>query len=199
MAWTTPRTWTTAELVTAANMNTYISDNLSYLYSNIPPSEIGVSQTVNNTNVETTLGTVTVAAGTLGTTGLVWGETALRATQASGGAMNFTWRVKLGATTFFAPVVSQLSAANYIYLFRYVISNNASASAQHAIMQIYRYDTASASSSTLFTWSIDNGMYNTGTENTANAAAFAFTGQMASAHASGYIYHMGTRLWAPLT
>ncbi len=33
MSWSTPRTWAVGELVTAANMNTYISDNLSYLYS----------------------------------------------------------------------------------------------------------------------------------------------------------------------
>ncbi|MDA1330693.1 MAG: hypothetical protein O3B43_06485 [Chloroflexi bacterium] len=33
MAWTTPRTWTTSELVTASIMNTHIRDNLNYLYS----------------------------------------------------------------------------------------------------------------------------------------------------------------------
>lgn len=31
MAWTSPRTWTTAELVTAAIMNAHVRDNLSYL------------------------------------------------------------------------------------------------------------------------------------------------------------------------
>lgn len=35
MAWTTPRTWAVNEKVTAANMNTYISNNLSHLVS--PP------------------------------------------------------------------------------------------------------------------------------------------------------------------
>ncbi len=33
MAWTSPRTWTTSELVTAAIMNTHIRDNQLYLYS----------------------------------------------------------------------------------------------------------------------------------------------------------------------
>lgn len=33
MAWSTPRTWASGELVTAGNMNTYISDNLSFLFS----------------------------------------------------------------------------------------------------------------------------------------------------------------------
>lgn len=31
MAWSTPRTWATLEEVTAANMNTYVSDDLSWL------------------------------------------------------------------------------------------------------------------------------------------------------------------------
>ena len=31
MAWTTPRTWTTSELVTAAMMNTHVRDNLNFL------------------------------------------------------------------------------------------------------------------------------------------------------------------------
>ena len=35
MAWTTPRTWLTGEIVTAGNFNLYLKDNLSYLY-NVP-------------------------------------------------------------------------------------------------------------------------------------------------------------------
>ena len=34
MAWTSPRTWVTSELVTAALMNVHVRDNLSHLYSN---------------------------------------------------------------------------------------------------------------------------------------------------------------------
>lgn len=33
MAWTTPRTWTTGEIVTAAMMNTHVRDNLNALFS----------------------------------------------------------------------------------------------------------------------------------------------------------------------
>ena len=32
MAWTTPRTWTTSELVTASIMNTHVRDQFNYLY-----------------------------------------------------------------------------------------------------------------------------------------------------------------------
>jgi len=31
MAWSTPRTWVAGEIVTAANLNTYVSDNLTYI------------------------------------------------------------------------------------------------------------------------------------------------------------------------
>ena len=31
MAWNTPRTWAVNEVLTAANMNTYISDDLSWM------------------------------------------------------------------------------------------------------------------------------------------------------------------------
>lgn len=33
MAWTTPRTWVTGEVVTAAQMNTHVRDDLNYLYN----------------------------------------------------------------------------------------------------------------------------------------------------------------------
>lgn len=36
MAWTTPRTWVTSELVTAALMNTHLRDNLNFLTTNTP-------------------------------------------------------------------------------------------------------------------------------------------------------------------
>ena len=36
MAWTSPRTWVTSELVTAALMNTHVRDNLTFLLTNLP-------------------------------------------------------------------------------------------------------------------------------------------------------------------
>jgi hypothetical protein len=47
MAWTTPKTWSTNEVVTAANMNTHVRDNMSFLGS--PPAcsvQAAVSQSV---------------------------------------------------------------------------------------------------------------------------------------------------------
>jgi hypothetical protein len=36
MAWTSPRTFVTSELVTAAMLNTHVRDNLSFLLTNVP-------------------------------------------------------------------------------------------------------------------------------------------------------------------
>jgi len=53
MAWSTPRTWTSGEVVTAANLNTYVSDNLTALstppfcdvYATTPGNTSGTSFT----------------------------------------------------------------------------------------------------------------------------------------------------------
>ena len=53
MTWSTPRTWTSSEVVTAANVNTYISDNLTALgtppfadvYATAPGNTSGTSST----------------------------------------------------------------------------------------------------------------------------------------------------------
>lgn len=45
MAWTTPRTWTAGETVTAALMNLHVRDNLDYLYANPTPAFRGASVT----------------------------------------------------------------------------------------------------------------------------------------------------------
>ncbi len=47
--WTTPKTWTTGELVRAADMNTYIRDNLEYIHD--PPRcavRLTADQTIAN-------------------------------------------------------------------------------------------------------------------------------------------------------
>ena len=40
MAWNTPRTWATNEVLTSANMNTYVSDDLSWLGSVRPHCQV---------------------------------------------------------------------------------------------------------------------------------------------------------------
>jgi hypothetical protein len=48
MAWSTPRTWTTNELVTAANMNTYISDDLGFLFNGLDYGQVHRTDSVQH-------------------------------------------------------------------------------------------------------------------------------------------------------
>lgn len=50
MAWTTPRTWTTSELVTAAIMNAHVRDNFNYLASIDEANDLANSRTFTNTS-----------------------------------------------------------------------------------------------------------------------------------------------------
>ena len=43
MAWTSPRTWAIAEIITAALLNTHLRDNLSHLYEQRVRSATGVT------------------------------------------------------------------------------------------------------------------------------------------------------------
>lgn len=40
MAWTSPQTWTSGQVVTASDLNTHLRDNLSYLFSGRPQFSI---------------------------------------------------------------------------------------------------------------------------------------------------------------
>jgi hypothetical protein len=57
MAWTTPKTWSTGELVTAANMNLHVRDNLNALFT---PNTGGGSYTAgaNHTTTSTSFANV---------------------------------------------------------------------------------------------------------------------------------------------
>ena len=65
MAWTTPRTWVTNELVTAAMLNTHIRDNLNYLLN---PNGFFTSSTGTFTTSSATPVTVNAALSTTITT-----------------------------------------------------------------------------------------------------------------------------------
>lgn len=56
MTWTTPRTWTDEELVTANLMNTHIRDNLNYLYA----ADNGFDYVLDSGSYSTTSTTYTV-------------------------------------------------------------------------------------------------------------------------------------------
>lgn len=46
MAWSTPRTWATNEVLTSANMNTYVSDDLRWLGVDLPRASLAGSLAV---------------------------------------------------------------------------------------------------------------------------------------------------------
>lgn len=49
MAWTTPRTWATSELVTASIMNTHVRDNLTFLSTITEANDLANTRTFTNT------------------------------------------------------------------------------------------------------------------------------------------------------
>jgi len=51
MAWTTPKTWTTGELVPASDLNTYLRDNANYLYDTAVPKIAEIPVTNNDTAI----------------------------------------------------------------------------------------------------------------------------------------------------
>lgn len=64
MAWTAPRTWTTAELVTAAIMNTHVRDNLIYLKAAVDAGMPGITY-INHAPTFSTSATAFALAGGL--------------------------------------------------------------------------------------------------------------------------------------
>lgn len=63
MSWTTPRTWTTGELVTKAILDTHVRDNLDYLKTQIDTVAGGVAATVTTTGTINNLAGLTFRSG----------------------------------------------------------------------------------------------------------------------------------------
>lgn len=158
MAWTSPRTWTTSELVSASIMNTHVRDNLSVTAPGVAASGDAYKNAcfataantvdflpapyyifkdasgteVDNTASEVTLASGSVSAGLLGTTG------ALRilhygTADAPTSDRTFTYRVKFDSTTMCSVNNTVTSGANRAFFHTAVISNNDSASSQWCI------------------------------------------------------------------
>src|SRR5687767_11211551 len=102
MAWTTPTTRTTGDLITAAIWNTDLVDNLAYLKTETDKYGAllrdAAETAITNTTVETTIFTGSVPAGTLSTNKLLLGRLYFRWDSPSVGRA-FTLRVKYGGTT----------------------------------------------------------------------------------------------------
>lgn len=94
--WTSPRTWVTSEVVTAATMNTHVRDNLAALERVLDRDM--TDATVANTVTETSVYLKTIPANTIGATGslriVIAGQTTRGQTSGS-----LTGRLKFGGTT----------------------------------------------------------------------------------------------------
>ena len=70
MAWTTTKTWSGSEVLTAPDINTYVSDNTDYLYDYKAASENfnnnGTNVAQLNQRIESGIGYVAVTTGNLG-------------------------------------------------------------------------------------------------------------------------------------
>jgi len=103
LAWTTPRTWTTGELVTAAMMNTHVRDNENYLYDALLPRYDSFTRADSATTLGNSEGPGTPAWSALNGTWGISGNAAYIPTPAANvwniaklGAGSPNYRVRLG-------------------------------------------------------------------------------------------------------
>ena len=136
MAWTTPRDWTSGEIVTEAMMDTHVRDNLLHLY------DVGgaavyrktTEKDIVNTTTETDLlnGEVTVAAGVMSTNKMLRAVLVGDYLNNSGSQPNQTVKIKLGATDLWVGTVTAaaVQAARRAWRIEFTVANLASASSQ---------------------------------------------------------------------
>lgn len=140
MAWTTPRTWTTGETVTAAMLNEQIRDNGNYLktqsdiadYEQIKDVVTADGSVVSNTTVETAVWTYNLPANSLSTNKAVrvWFYGALQLT----GTDSVTFRLNYGGTTIGSCTISTEYAATRGLLLIGVLRANAATNAQRGML-----------------------------------------------------------------
>ena len=99
-AWTTPRTWVTAEVVTSSLLNTHVRDNLTYLYG--PRLHLTGVIDVANTTTETDLVGAVITAGAMGTDRCVRCTILGDYLNNTAAAQDLTLKVKLGSATLYA-------------------------------------------------------------------------------------------------
>ena len=177
-AWTSPKTWT-GEILSSANMNTYLRDNTLHLYetaADIPNRDVETvtsETTVSNTTTETTVFTVTVPANTLDSDDYLELTHYGRIQNDSGSdGRTLTFRIKLGSTTLATYIRTAIDDGDDLMAeTRYFIKSDGSTSAQTSYGQI-----AGTSSSTL--------NLGTATEDATGALALTITVQWSATHAS---------------
>lgn len=110
MAWTTPRTWTDGELVTAAIMNTHVRDNLNAIGNHFHVRKTAAETVTSSTALQND-DHLLFAIGA----SEIWGvQCFLFCSGATTGDIKFAWSVPSGATGTFGgigPTTSQAQSA----------------------------------------------------------------------------------------
>lgn len=146
MAWTTPTTRTTGDLITAAIWNSDLVDNLAYLKTETDKVGAllreGAETAVNNTTVETTVFSGAVPANTLSTNKILIGRLWYR-WDSTAAANSFTLRVKYGGTTLFsvAPGAAQTNVSQGYGFLEFILRGDGATNAQEARAQhVFQYN-----------------------------------------------------------
>ncbi len=132
--------------------------------------------TVGNTTDETSVFSATITGGDMGATGWLRVTVTGSIEQSSGGGVNFTVRLKLGATTLCSALATMLSGAN-VGAFRFVgYIANTSSSAQKATLYNEQLRTNVANQS--------KGITGTGAEDTSTNKTLDITAEWSAANAN---------------
>lgn len=119
MAWNGTKVFGAGEVLTAADLNTYVSNNLDYLKTEADTVTGALVQLdaststvqVVNTTTETTIYTFTVAANKLGTDKMIMVKVLGDAKNNRGANSELTLRLKYGTTTLASAVVDYVDSA----------------------------------------------------------------------------------------
>jgi hypothetical protein len=129
MAWTVPRTWVVGEVVTAAQLNTHLRDDLNAV-TRISFSSLS-QVNVQNTTTDTEILQHTVPAGLLSTNGGVHVSLFGRFSNTTGSSQTVTFTINLSATTIYkSSALKGNDAVGGPFMLDFVIQNMNSASAQ---------------------------------------------------------------------
>jgi hypothetical protein len=133
MAWITPRTWITGELVTASLLNVHVRDDLTFLFTDGTRRLAAYGVTTFNTSiVEQTMLSTVITGGSMSTNRTLKLEGFFSLASDAGGARNVNTRLKFGGTTHLSGNVPLVVNSTY-YCYFIALIQNITASSQKII------------------------------------------------------------------
>jgi hypothetical protein len=130
MAWTTPRTWVVGEVVTAAQLNTHLRDNINNVsrifYTNTS------SVFIQNTTATTEIFGYTLPAGLLGLSGAIRVQCLSRIANSTGGGQTISFQLNFGGVGGWSTSMTKgTDTADSPHWWEFVLQNRGSASSQY--------------------------------------------------------------------